>query len=136
MPYKSKSQQRLFHYLQSKGKLPKKKVDEFDQSTDYSDIPEKMWSGGVFVDPDDDQDQSAIDANSENEDEVTGNFHPYVSSGEPHTDDDLEYDHPMEYMNKGGMVSHLNRGDKKPKKSLQQNLVQGAIKKKMMRGRR
>lgn len=49
MPYKSKAQQKYFHYLESKGKMPKKTVKEFDEATDYEGLPEhvKMAMGGM-----------------------------------------------------------------------------------------
>lgn len=51
-PYKSKAQQRYFHYLESKGKMPKKTVDEFDDSSDFEDMPERvqMSLGGRIPD--------------------------------------------------------------------------------------
>lgn len=48
MPYKSKAQERLFHYLESKGKMKKSVVDEYDKNTDQEDLPEKMFGGGVI----------------------------------------------------------------------------------------
>ena len=92
MPYSSKAQQRFFHYMQSKGKMPKKTVNEYDQSTDFEDLPEKVegYAMGGMIEDD-------FDYEKEHEEE-------FDSSGEPHTNDDLEDRHPMEYMNRGGKV--------------------------------
>lgn len=53
MPYKSAAQQRYFHYLESKGKMPKKTVEEFDRATDFEELPErvkKLAHGGMITD--------------------------------------------------------------------------------------
>ena len=47
MPYKSQAQQRYFHYLESKGKLKKSVVDEFDQASKGKDLPKKLAFGGM-----------------------------------------------------------------------------------------
>lgn len=52
MPYVSKAQQRMFHYMESEGKMPKSTVSEFDEATDFSHLPErkkrkKMADGGT-----------------------------------------------------------------------------------------
>lgn len=127
--------------------MPKKTVDEFNDSTDYHDLPERMSSGGMvgrqeygtmkprkmnedmpsyagmsgrqehgtmvprrmreempgyaaggFVEPE------------ENYDWEMGHASEYDSSGEPHTEDDVESDHPMEFMAKGGRVKKMARG--------------------------
>ena len=41
MPYKSKSQQRKFHAMEAEGKISPKVVKEFDNSTDFSHLPER-----------------------------------------------------------------------------------------------
>ena len=41
MPYKPKAQQRKFHAILNAGEISPKTVKEFDQSTDYSHLPEK-----------------------------------------------------------------------------------------------
>lgn len=41
MPYDSKAQQRLFHAKQKRGEISAKTVKEFDQSTDFSNLPER-----------------------------------------------------------------------------------------------
>lgn len=100
MPYSSKAQQRYFHYLESKGKLPKKTVQEYDDSTDFEDLPERVegYSEGGMIEPENNYDWDMGHATS------------YDSSGEPHTEDELESEHPMEYMNKGGRAKKMNRG--------------------------
>ncbi len=99
MPYKSASQQRYFHYLESKGKMPKKTVDEFDQATDFHGLPEhvkKMYDGGMVED--------------ENPDVEQGEASEFDSTGEPHTEHYKEDDEPMEYMAHGGRVKRMARG--------------------------
>lgn len=49
MPYKSRAQQKYFHYLESKGKMPKKVVDEFDDTTAYDHLPEYAAAHGGMV---------------------------------------------------------------------------------------
>jgi hypothetical protein len=39
MPYKSKAQSRKFHAMAKKGQIKKSTVKEFDQSTDFSNLP-------------------------------------------------------------------------------------------------
>jgi hypothetical protein len=50
MPYKSDAQRKYFHYLESKGKMPKSTVDEWDEASRGMDLPEhkrkKMHLGG------------------------------------------------------------------------------------------
>lgn len=48
MPYKSKAQQRLFHAKEARGEISKKTVDEYDESTDFSHLPEHVgkWKKG------------------------------------------------------------------------------------------
>lgn len=105
MPYKSSAQQKYFHYLESKGKMPKKTVKEFDESTNYEDLPEHVekYSHGGRVP-------------EENFDEQEGDASEYDSSGEPNTEpnteDKLEDEEPMEYMAKGGMIKKMSRGGK------------------------
>lgn len=41
MPYKSKKQQRKFHAMEERGEISPKVVKEFDQSTDFSNLPER-----------------------------------------------------------------------------------------------
>lgn len=41
MPYASKSQQRLFHHLLTKGEIAKSTVNEFDKATNFKTLPEK-----------------------------------------------------------------------------------------------
>lgn len=41
MPFKSKKQQKYFHYLDEKGKLPKSiDLKEYNKSTDFKHLPE------------------------------------------------------------------------------------------------
>lgn len=100
MPYSSKAQQRYFHYLESKGKLPKKTVKDYNESTEFDDLPESVdgYSQGGMIEPKNDYDWDM------------GHASEYDSSGEPHTEDELESEHPMEYMNRGGSVKKMNRG--------------------------
>lgn len=45
MPFKSKQQQKYFHYLNEKGKLPKSvDLHEWDKTTDFKDLPNKVPS--------------------------------------------------------------------------------------------
>lgn len=42
MPYKSKAQQKYFHYLDEHGKLPKSiNIKEYDKATNFKHLPEK-----------------------------------------------------------------------------------------------
>ena len=41
MPYESKAQQRKIHSLEAEGKIDPKTVQEFDQSTDFANLPER-----------------------------------------------------------------------------------------------
>jgi len=42
MPYQSKAQQRYMHAAASRGEIKKKVVDEYDEKTDFSKLPEKV----------------------------------------------------------------------------------------------
>ena len=42
MPYRSKAQARKLHTLAAEGKISKAKVKEFDESTDFSHLPERV----------------------------------------------------------------------------------------------
>lgn len=97
MPFKSKAQQRYFHYLESKGKMPKKTVNEFDEATDFEHLPEKKTG-------------YAYGGEVENYDEEMGEASEYDSAGEPHTEDKLEDEEPMEFMSHGGMAKKMSRG--------------------------
>lgn len=90
MPYQSKAQARLFHYLESKGEIPKKTVQKYDKMTEFEDLPEhvKMALGGIVSEI---QDSDIME-------------HPRNTSGEPHTNEEEEEKKPMEYMAKGGKV--------------------------------
>lgn len=152
MPFKSKAQSKYFHYLESKGKMPKKTVHEFDEATDFHDLPEhvkkahggRMYSEGGMVDhmqegemraPHNEEEMPDYDGNGAhyqmgdpmdernkeelphfahggmvNYDYEMGNASEFDSSGEPHTEDDLEDEHPMEYMAKGGRAKKMARG--------------------------
>ena len=49
MPYKSLKQEHMFHYLESKGKISPKVVDEWDAASKGKTLPrkvKKMSSGG------------------------------------------------------------------------------------------
>ena len=50
MPYKSAAQARLFHYLESKGEMPKKTVAKYDRMTEFEDLPERVKAamGGIM----------------------------------------------------------------------------------------
>jgi hypothetical protein len=83
MPFKSKAQQKYFHYLESQGKMPKKTVDEFDKATDFEKLPEKVKAysyGGEVESPDEEQ----------------GEAHDYASSGEPHENEGFQSAEDME----------------------------------------
>lgn len=84
--------------------MPKKTVQEFDDETDFEDLPEEVpkYAFGGKVDPLDSFDY------------MKGNEEEYDSSGEPHRDDDLEDKHPMEYMAHGGRVTRMARGGRVP----------------------
>lgn len=120
MPFKSQAQQRYFHYLESKGKMPKKTVDEFDNVTDFDHLPEhvkKYYRGGFVKDdePPHESEMTGVDHSmppGESFDYDMGHASDFDSSGEPHTEFDDEADHPMEFMSKGGKVPRrtMNRG--------------------------
>jgi hypothetical protein len=103
VPYKSQSQQKYFHYLESKGKLPKKTVKEFDESTDYNDLPEHARDYAYGGEVQDSDDPRSFDYD-------TGHAHDYDSSGEPHTEFEFEDEQPMEFMNRGGMIKRMASG--------------------------
>jgi len=42
MPFKSKAQQRYMHAAAERGEIKKKDVKEFDESTDFSKLPERV----------------------------------------------------------------------------------------------
>jgi len=42
VPYKSKAQERFFHYAASKGKISSKVVKEFDTASKGKSLPEKV----------------------------------------------------------------------------------------------
>lgn len=126
-PFKSRAQQKMFHYMESKGKMPKKTVDEFDEfddSTDFSHLPEhKMAFGGEIEAPehgdedmeydfphDPDMPQHFAHGGMVNPDEEQGEMDEFDSSGEPHTEDDMEDEHPMEFMSRGGRVRKMASG--------------------------
>lgn len=100
-PYKSKAQQRYFHYLENEGKMPKKMAREFDDASDFSHMPEesRMAHGGMVP---------------ENYDVEMGEADEYDSSGEPHTEDKMEDEQPMEYMSMGGRVKRMAKGGMVP----------------------
>lgn len=106
MPYSSKAQQRYFHYLESKGKMPKKTVDEFDEATDFKHLPEEVEHdahGGMA--------HYAYGGEvPENYDVEMGEAHEYDSSGEPHTEYKFEDEQPMEFMSRGGKVRRMSKG--------------------------
>ena len=97
MPYKSNAQQRYFHYLESKGKLPKKVVDEYDEETDFDSIPERVpaYHGGMVG-----------HLPRYDFDEEMGEASDYDSSGEPDKEEEEEgyYRGGVVKMAKGGMA--------------------------------
>jgi hypothetical protein len=194
-PYKSGAQQRYFHYLESKGKMPKKTVDEFDHSTDYEHLPEKMNFGGKAHLEYGDEDAphnfeempnmdrggrmkvmrhnemaphmnrggsmhvpeemeeaprlsrggramkgyaagGMVDDEAytpDNYDYQMGHASEYDSAGEPHTEDDLEDEHPMEYMAAGGVVPpahgmHVRGGKKMSKGGMARGFAKALMK--------
>lgn len=54
------------------------------------------------------------------EDEELGRYSPNVSSGEPNTDEDLEDEHPMEYMASGG-IAGVGKNFRGPHSESQEN---------------
>jgi hypothetical protein len=94
-PNKSNAKQKYFEYLESKGKLPKMRDQEFDDATEKA----SGYSFGGEVEDEDD-----------NFDYDMGHAEEFDSSGEPHTEDELEDRHPMEFMSRGGMVKKMSRG--------------------------
>lgn len=139
MPYKSQAQRRLFHALKEKGKMSPQVVKEFDEASAGEQLPQKLSMGGKVGQYSKAKEQATGYAYGgevdyeDDFDEQTANTHPYDSSGEPHTEDDLEDEHPMEFMSeggmagaddfygnapykyaKGGMVEHLEHGDEEP----------------------
>jgi len=172
-PYKSRAQQKYFHYLESKGKMPKKVVDEFDEATNFDKLPEqvqyamggrvgKLQAGykqpmqhktmepsfqsderageiqyGIKKPPHTKQAKPSIEQDDRvgylqsgvkkapikkeqvqklahggmvNYDYEMGNADEYDSSGEPHTEFELEDEHPMEYYAMGGKVKKMAKG--------------------------
>lgn len=81
--------------------MPKENVDEFDDDYDFSEMPEHAYAVDGMVP-------------ENNYDYQMGHAMEYDSSGEPHTEDDLEDDHPMEYMSHGGRVKKMARGGMVP----------------------
>jgi len=43
MPYQSKAQQRKFHALQAEGKIDPATVKEFDDSTNFKNLPSRKY---------------------------------------------------------------------------------------------
>ena len=41
MPYKSKAQQRKFHAMAARGEISQAKVHEYDQATNFKNLPER-----------------------------------------------------------------------------------------------
>jgi len=101
MPYKSNAQRKYFHYLEEKGKMPKKVVDEFDMASKGKDLPEHMYEGGM---PMDDEDHEMGEYN----------WHRYNSTGEPHTNDKFDDEQDMEFMFGGGIVPGEHGSQKMP----------------------
>lgn len=133
MPYKSDAQRRYFHYLESKGKMPKKTVDEFDLTSRGDDLPEYVEQHAEGGEAGSDDPYSSFGKNvAENagnnpdatkqisksfmahggmtEDEETSDYMADDSSGEPHTEGELEEEHPMEYMSIGGSIGNVKGG--------------------------
>lgn len=111
MAYKNQAQERYFQYLESKGKIPKKKMPGDDMEPMH-----EGYAMGGRVDLSDDYDGGEYDDDFElpdnNFDYEVGHATDYDSSGEPHTEDESEADHPMEYMSRGGVVrkKKMNKG--------------------------
>lgn len=125
MPYKSQAQRKYFHYLEEKGKMPKKTVHEFDEASKGMKLPQHKAYGGMM---DDDNSYKAttnslgteigypgspkkkkmayggLTMDGQTEDEAWGTYEPFDSSGEPHTEHERETEHPMEYMSEGGIT--------------------------------
>jgi hypothetical protein len=103
--YKSQARDRYFSYLESQGKMPKKMDREFGESNEYEEMPEQYAYGGMVEEEEEDLPY----------DYVMGHSRTPVSSGEPNTEFDFEDDHPMEYMNKGGMIKRMSKGGMVPR---------------------
>lgn len=82
---------RYFDYLEKKGKMPKPPQEDEMHGVDDESIK-----------PEDDFDYEM------------GHASDYDSSGEPHTDHDLEDERPMEFMSRGGMVKRMYKGGHVP----------------------
>ena len=108
MPYKSRAQQHYFHWLESKGKLPKKTVDEWDDASEGMHLPERMkarkMSSGGLVDKDDREYNRFHDSSSDPE----HGDHRYVQDSpyfdEEQGDEEASYPH----YSKGGMVEDMD----------------------------
>lgn len=127
-PYRSKAQQKYFHYLEQQGKLPKKTVREFDDETDFDHLPERKMSHGGMADHMEHGEKRAPHRDEMmprfynkggmvNYDEEMGEAEEYDSIGEPHTEDELEDKHPMEYMSYGGRAKKMAYGGRLSDKS-------------------
>lgn len=96
MPYKSKAQQRLFHYLESKGEIPKKTVSHYDKMTEFSDLPEhvKHAMGGIISEL---ADSELLE-------------HPIDTAGDPeHEGEREEYAHGGKVAPKASFAEHLKK---------------------------
>ena len=102
-PYKSGAQRGYFHWLESKGKLPKSiDLHEWDEASKGKDLPEHVpehWKGGPVEEMDGGHEKG------------WKNFlEPHDSAGEPHTEEDREDEQPEEYMSHGGRVKKMAQG--------------------------
>lgn len=93
-PRKSHIRKKYFDYLESKGKMPKASAQDPGDSDEF----EHFSHGGMVEDE------------SDNYDYEMGHQSEYNSSGDPHTEDKLEDEHPMEYMSNGGKVRRMAKG--------------------------
>ena len=81
------AKKKLYQYAEKKNMMP---AQDEQGEQDMPSYAHGGYTDGVNEDSD--------------EDDQWGNYSPNVSSGEPHTNEYLEAEHPMEYMAKGGIV--------------------------------
>lgn len=129
MPFKPKAQQKYFQYLESKGKMPKQKmayggmVDHMQEGEDRAphDMEEMPdYEGnyayiqqGVKEAPEYEEEMPHFARGGivpENYDRMMGDATEFDSTGEPHTEDKLEDEDPMEFMARGGRVKRMAKG--------------------------
>lgn len=121
MPYKSQAQRKYFNYLESKGKMPKATVDEFNQASTGKDLPaRKMAYGGFSGDNNSqrefDQSQSSNPGYPDYKKRIDGDGAQHFAEGgqvDGQTlGEKIHYPKGPSYMASGGMVlDHGNEED-------------------------